>query len=207
MSPPTPTPPGTVQAGPPACYPVPQGAWCFLLVHNQGPTDLLFPQGVLWVWDLNQQGTPSPQSVPLNAMALRLPAGGRLPMSAWVPNWPARAQVRAELRQLLPLDEAQRGERFPPVRVETQRIYPAPDGRWVRVEGAWRLEKPADWVRLVAWAEDEQGRVVALRGHTFQGPWRDEDLPVRQTFTLYLYPLAPAEDLQVFLWAEAVALP
>lgn len=200
--PPTPTPPSGLRLGPAACYATNDGgAWCFTLLENRTEQAWMHPLARLELLTWGDTATPAIRQTPMQALALHVPPGRRLPLVAYLdPPWPGSWQARAVLERAFPLSEKTREARFVPVLVEEVAREWGPYQRWVRLEVRWQVEAPAAWVRLVAWGVGEEEQVVAARGWTWEGPWEAE---ATGETTVHLYSLGPAMDA-VHLWAEAV---
>lgn len=201
----TPTPPAGLNLGPVACYPTAEnGAWCLAAVTNTTDSDWLHVTARLTVALLTEQGTWTYREGTLLSLAQRVPAGTSRPLVAYFPPpWAAHWRTFASVNQALPLAEAARKARFPEVTWTWQAVAD-PAGLWVRLQGQWKVTGQASWVRLVAWAVDDTGQVVAARAWTWEGPWPAES---EQAFdALYLYLLTPTAA-QVHVVVEAVHVP
>lgn len=174
------------------------GSWCLMKVLNPGATALI--NVTVLVRLANGAGTEVARqtaSLPLDL----LPAGGMLPLMVFFGEaLPSGAQVGAQLAAALPASAA--GERYPALRLKSQAVEIAADGKTAGVSGQLELvdaRARAAQAVVVAAAYDEAGQLVAVR------QWQSaQALPAGQalSFQLQLYALG-GSIRRVELFVEA----
>lgn len=135
------------------------GIWCFAWVHNTSSEAYENVNVNFNLADLQATQVTSRQATaPLNVLL----AGEKIPVNVYfpAPN-PDQFQKSAQFTSAIPYNVD--SERYISAEIGLIKENRLLNGKMIRLEGSYSLEKPATNVNLVAIALDEQGQIIGLR--------------------------------------------
>ena len=176
------------------------GVWCFAWVHNTGSESYENVNVNFNLADLQATQVISRQSTaPLYVLLV----GEKIPVSVYfpAPN-PDQFQKSAQFTSAIPYNIE--SERYIGAEIEIENEESLLDGKMIRLEGKFLLEKPGTTVTIVAVAFDEQDQIVGLRS------WQEKlNEPIEQgEFLLDLSAVTGIiSSYELFIEAQAADLP